>query len=212
MVYGGSGVDTIGPPHELVKRMIFTGELRPGEALRERVLAEKLGISRVPIREAFQRLTLEGLLVSVPGKGLTVRTYTEHDILDLYLYRECLDGMAARLFAIRAEAMEVELLRMVLKQMEGIAGQYERDYWVEKDLEFHGVISRGTRNERLVRALTPLYEESFYLRTAFEATRRSGGASEEKPSHLHAVVEEHTTIFRAIEAGNGEAAEEAART
>jgi len=212
MVYSDASLNTTATPHEVLKRMIFSGELRPGDAVRERALAERLGLSRVPIREAFQRLTFEGLLVSVPGKGLSVRTYTEHDILDLYLYRECLDGMAARLFAIRAEQMEVELLRMVLKQMEEIAEHYERDYWVQKDLEFHRLVSRGTRNDRLERALATLYEESFYLRTAFEGARRNPRAREEKPSHLGSVVEEHATIFRAIESGDGEAAEEAART
>ena len=95
-----------------LKSRILNGAILPGTVMVEREIAEELGVSRVPVREAFQRLVYDGLLINSNGKELTTRTYNEQEILDLYVFRESLDGLATRLFTSRAEAMEIRYLKI----------------------------------------------------------------------------------------------------
>ena len=118
--------------YDLIKQMILDDEIPEGSVLVERELAERIGVSRVPVREALQRLAVEGIIVQEPGRGLVTRAYSFQDIAELYLYREALDGMAARLFAQRADEMTARArqlgpnpLRKTIRQQAGgkLAGQ-----------------------------------------------------------------------------------------
>ena len=195
--------------YEAIRNLIMTGEIPPGTALTERAIADQLGVSRVPVREAFQRLTLEGLLVNRDGKGLYTKTFNEQDILDLYAYREALDGLATRLFTIRAEQLEVRYVAMVFSEMEKAVEEQNDAVWLDRDLEFHTTIARGARNERLVRALSNIYQECFYLDRVLPHTGVE--ASQIDSSHIESVLEEHRTILKAIQSGDESAAEDAAR-
>lgn len=194
--------------YEHIKHRIVHGTLPPGTALVERTIADQLGVSRVPVREAFQRLTFEGLLVN--ADGLRTRTYNEQEMLDIYVYREALDGMSTRLFTVRANELEVQYVQMVLKEMEGAVDEYDADYWEEKDIEFHHAIARGARNERLYRAIGHLYDECFYILRTYRGgpnARKCG----ERPRHLQDVYGEHERIVQAILSSDPESAEAAAR-
>ena len=192
-----------------LKSRILNGEIPPGTVMVEREVAQQLGVSRVPVREAFQRLIYDGLLVKSQGRGLVVRTYNEQEILDLYIYREALDGLAARLFTSRAEEMEVRYLRMIFSEMERALDDYDYVYWQEKDIEFHETIARGARNARLFRAMDGLYNECFYLiRTYRDVDNQK---RREKPGHLSEVLEEHRRILKAIVDHDAKMAEEEAR-
>ncbi len=191
-----------------LRSRILNGAILPGTVMVEREVAEELGVSRVPVREAFQRLVYDGLLVNSNGKELVTRTYNEQEILDLYVYREALDGLATRLFTSRAEKMEVRYLKMVFTEMEEALERYEHTYWQEKDIEFHQTIARGARNERLFRAIDSLYTECFYLMRTYRAADADHPG--EKPGHLTQVLEEHRGIVDAIVEGDPKKAEEAA--
>lgn len=194
-----------------IKEMIFSREIAPGTIMVERRLAEQLGISRVPVREALKRLVFEGILVREPAKGLVARIYTEQDVLDLYAFREPLDGTAAGLFAARADEVEIGFLGSIFQ---GLVEHY-REGRIESvhhaDFEFHRTIARGSRNRRLAEVLDDLYEEclyvtqSMYVRSAedFQAEQREAIASE--------LVQEHQAIFDAVTSGDPERAEHAAR-
>lgn len=196
--------------YEIIKGWIFDKRIAPGEKLSERSTAEELGLSRVPVREAFQRLTLEGILVNVAGKGLCLRVYNEQDIADLYMYREALDGMAARIFTIRADRVEIEYLRMIYQEMEGMIGDYHSRYWEEKDIEFHTIIARGSRNLRILGALSNVLLECLYLSKIYGSVKRSPD-DDSPPAHLPEVLAEHGRILEAISAGDPDHSEAVAR-
>jgi DNA-binding transcriptional regulator YhcF (GntR family) len=84
-----------------IREAIILGELKPGERLMEVQLAEKLGVSRTPIREAIRKLELEGLVVMIPRKGAYVADLTKKDIIDVLEVRAALDGLATQLAAER---------------------------------------------------------------------------------------------------------------
>ena len=196
--------------YEIIKEWIFTKRIPPKAKLSERGMAEELGLSRMPVREAFQRLSLEGVLTNLPGRGLCVREYNEQDITDLYLYREALDGMAARIFTIRADSMEINYLKMIYGEMQEMAEQFHPTYWNEKDIEFHTIIARGSRNNRILNALTGVLEECLYISKIFSASQEEE-EQHKAPGHLQAVLEEHDRILKAISSGDAEKAERVAR-
>jgi DNA-binding GntR family transcriptional regulator len=191
-----------------LKSQILDGTILPGTVMVEREIAEKLGVSRVPVREAFQRLVYDGLLSNSHGKELVTRTYNEQEILDLYVYREALDGLATRLFTSRAEKMEIQYLKMVFDEMEDALDHYEHVYWQEKDIEFHQTIARGARNDRLFRSIDGLYKECFYLMRTYRVADMSH--LDDIPEHISVVLEEHRGIVNAVVSGDPKEAEEAA--
>jgi len=194
-----------------IKDLIFTNEIPPGSHLVERQLAERLEISRVPVREALQRMVHEGLLVYVPGRGLVTRTYDEQELIDLYHYREPLEGMAARLFCQRGDDTEIELLSQIYTGMERLADAGDLDALHRNDFEFHLAIARGSRNERLAAELGELCQESQYVtKTAF--TPKTGQMKDADLKKMRAtVLAEHREIYEAIARRDADAAELAAR-
>jgi DNA-binding GntR family transcriptional regulator len=99
--------------YQSVRRMILRGELLPGAALSRRVVARELGMSLLPISEAFQRLEHDGLLESWPRVGTRVRVPTQQDVRGNYVIREALESQSARLFAEKASPSEKEeMIRM----------------------------------------------------------------------------------------------------
>src|SRR5437879_11262961 len=84
-------------PYDRLKQLILEGELAPGEPLVERTLADRLSVSRTPVREAIFRLEREGLVEAVDGKGAFVASYAIDDLIEIYQIREGLEPLAARL-------------------------------------------------------------------------------------------------------------------
>lgn len=98
---------------EVIKEKILMGILKPGDPLVEVKLAEELGVSRTPIREALRQLELEGLVYSIPHKGAFVAGVTAQDIEDIYTIRMLLDGLAARWAAQKIQKMKkMSLLKL----------------------------------------------------------------------------------------------------
>lgn len=194
-----------------IREMIFNNKIAPGTHLVERSLAEKIGMSRVPVREALQRLVLEGVLVYVPGKGLVTRVYDEQELLDLYHYREPLDGMSARLFCRRADDAEIHFLSQLYDGMERQVERGSIEALHKNDFEFHLSIARGARNNRLLTELTSLYQECLYVtRTCFAPKARE--LNEDETGEMRSeLLAEHRAIYDALERRDGDEAEQAAR-
>ena len=197
--------------YDLIKQMIFDDEIPEGTLLVERELAEGIGVSRIPVREALQRLAVEGIIVHESGRGLVSRAYSFQDIAELYLYREALDGMAARLFALRGDDSEFEYLGLVFSAMEENMDRKYSDYWVHKDMEFHGVIAKGCRNDRITRLLENVYEECFLIRGRYLAQTMQMLTDVEKQQIAEEVLLEHKEIFDALVSRDPDDSEEAAR-
>lgn len=184
---------------DLLRRQIIEGELRPRERLVAADLADKLQVSRTPVREALYLLASEGLVV--PAKrGFAVREFTPSEIIEIYEVRAALEGMAARLAAGRATGDAIEAVLAVGAGTVTLA-RSARDVLVDKNTEFHRAIFAAAGNDRLGRLNGSNSEHFFNYRIADLYTDEESAAS----------VEGHRLIEAALQKRDGDAAERAAR-
>jgi DNA-binding GntR family transcriptional regulator len=185
-----------------LKQLIADGRVRPGQRLREIELAGRFGVSRTPVREALRKLEAEGLVASSPGGGLAVTVASPQEIMDAYLVREALEGLAARLAAERATDVDVLRLDATLRQIRAAAeaGEFERA--VALSNQFDAVVFGASRSERL----------AGMIEAARAAQGRSLRASLRAPGRMAQAIEERAEILQAIRGRRPEAAEQATRT
>lgn len=190
-------VENLRPLRELVfealREAIVNGTLAPGERLMEVQLAEELGVSRTPVREAIRRLELEGYVVMVPRKGAYVASMSAKDVADVFEIRAALEGLAAELAAERITEEELEELERKLHYVALRVEQGDLERLVEADTEFHDLLYRASRNQRLVQILGNLREQIQRFRAASLAT----------PGRMQETLEEHKKIVEAVAERNG---------
>jgi DNA-binding GntR family transcriptional regulator len=201
MVSINNGVPAAERVYVGLKQAIMGGSIKPGERLREIDLAARYGVSRTPVREALKRLGTEGLVVDVPGRGLAVTKPSPEQIMDAYLVREVLEGLAARLAAERAIEMDRKRLAVLLRQIENAIAVEDTHRAISLSNEFDRVLFQATRSQGLLAMI--------------EAARASQGRllrmSLQYPGRLAQSAEERAEILEAILHGDPEAAERATR-
>ena len=174
-----------------LRRQILRGELKPGERLMEIGLANRLGVSRTPIREAIRKLENEGLVVMVPRKGAHVAEITRQELNDVLEVRRSLEVLA---ITKACESMTEKDILALKAAEEAFAAQVaRRDADIttlgEADEHFHDVIYQGTRNRRLVQMLNNLREQMYRFRVEYL-----------KDTDIRQrLVREHDTIVKALE-------------
>lgn len=150
-----------------LRQAILTGEFMPGERLMEISLADRLGVSRTPVREAIRKLELEGLVVMIPRKGAEVAKITERDLKDVLEVRCSLEELSATIACDRiTEAGKEELGRSLIAFKEAVKGGDNMTI-VDKDVEFHDVIYEATSNPRLIQILNNLREQIYRYRVEY---------------------------------------------
>jgi DNA-binding GntR family transcriptional regulator len=187
---------------ERLRALILTGEYGPDERLIEEQLAERLGVSRTPVRQALTMLEAEGLVEIAPNRGATVCSFTTEDVWDIYDLRAVLEGHAARRAAGRIEGRELERLRELVGEMEGLAGRFddheeEIRVLVAHNQEFHGTIVEASRNRRLGRLINRTVEIPLMFKAFFWYTPHERIIS----NHYH------RQILEALEGGDADRAE-----
>ncbi|NMA82681.1 MAG: GntR family transcriptional regulator [Epulopiscium sp.] len=183
-----------------LREAILKGDLTPGERLMEKQLAEMMGVSRTPIREAIRKLELEGLVVMAPRKGAQVAEITEKDLQDVLEVRAALEALAVRLACEKMKKEELDKLRRTMEEFKEAADAKDVYGMIDKDVEFHDIIFRSTENERLMQIVNNLREQIYRYRVAYL-----------KHSHHHTgIQEEHEDILRVIEEKRVEEAENVA--
>lgn len=120
-----------------IRKLITSGELKPGQRLNQRKLASRLGVTTTPLREALGKLEREGTLVRINGVGVFVRRYSAEEVRDLYLIREVLEGLAARLCAERATDRDLDELRQIADEVFAARSAKDLRALKEKEIEFH---------------------------------------------------------------------------
>jgi DNA-binding GntR family transcriptional regulator len=135
----------------VLKRLIISGELQPGDRVLEADLAERLGVSRGPVREAFHQLEQEGLLVSSPHRGTFVATLPEDEIEEIYFLRAHLEGYAAKRVAAERRDEALPLLESLVQQMRSAAAAGDLPRLADLDLQFHETMLRLSGYEHLLR-------------------------------------------------------------
>jgi len=185
---------------EALREAIRNGVLEPGERLMEVQLADELGISRTPVREAIRKLEQEGYVIMMPRRGTYVSSVSVSDVKEIFEIRSALESLSTELAALRIEPDELEQLRTLLTEIEGHIERKDMDKIVETDIKFHGLLYQVSRNERLVAIISNLKEQLARYRTL----------SMSYPGRLKETLEEHRAMVEAIAAGDAEAAREAA--
>lgn len=142
--------------YEILKTSIITHKLKPGEQMNERVLAEKLGISRTPVREALQMLENEGWLKTEPWKGTFVSDITVQDIKEVFQLRIALEPMVVELAAENMENKEIEKLEQLLHKQKLFFEQKNAPDFLKTDMDFHMCLAQATGNQRLINILNNL--------------------------------------------------------
>lgn len=174
------------------------GALLPGSRLRETELADRLGISRTPVREAIRQLEADGLVVHLPRQGASIRSLDHAEVVELYEMRAVLEGTAARLAARAANDIELaELVALNGELAKTPAGAQAR----EVNRQFHRMLLDAARNRFLVKSMSALQKTLLIL----------GPTTLAEPSRAVAAVEEHGAVLSALQARDGGAAETAMR-
>jgi len=143
-----------------LRDLILSNVLQAGQKLVDRELAERLGVSRTPVREALGRLAMMGLVEARSRRGYYVKQYTAEEMTDLYDFRRILEVSAARLAARNAETHQLKEFERILAESEKLAAN-PRDHakTVELDLEIHSLIAQSSGNKALQQAIQNLMDK-----------------------------------------------------
>lgn len=150
-----------------LRKGIMQGDLKPGERLMEIKLANRLGVSRTPIREAIRMLELEGLVVMIPRKGAQVAEITEKDLKDVLEVRMGLEEMAVTLACQRITDDQLENLYQASRKFENAVKEDDLTELAQADVDFHDLIYKATGNERLVQLLNNIREQMYRYRVEY---------------------------------------------
>lgn len=150
-----------------LRRAILRGELKPGERLMEIQLANKLGVSRTPIREAIRKLELEGLVLMIPRKGAEVAEITEKNLRDVLEVRCALEELAVQLACERIDGEGVKELRDAGLHFKEVLDSDDITQIAQADEAFHDVIFTATGNSRLIQLLNNLREQMYRYRIEY---------------------------------------------
>jgi len=156
-------LDTYKPLREIVfesiREAIISGTLKQGERLMETQMAEELGVSRTPVREAIRKLELEGLVAMLPRKGAYVAGIMPQDAADILEIRAALEGLAAKLAAERITKEEIKQLQLETEKVVAALDRGDGDGAIEHDTKFHSILIAASRNSRLSSMVSNLQEQ-----------------------------------------------------
>lgn len=185
-----------------LRQAILKGELAPGERLMEKQLADRMGVSRTPIREAIRKLELEGLVIMVARKGAEVARITEKDLKNVLEVRCALEELAVKIACEKMSEKNITRLTKTIEDFKDAVTRKNVAKIVDKDVEFHDIIFESTENDKLIQIVNNLREQFYRYRV--EHIRKSGDHSE--------LLAEHEAILKAIKEKDVKLAMEAARS
>jgi len=185
-----------------LKALIFTSRILPGDRLLHRVLAEELGMSSTPIREAMGRLVQEGYIRHVPNVGYSMPEMDAEEAEQLFEAREALETHIAALAATRMKPEDIHLVEQAALAFRRAIGRRPRKARVLLDMEFHLTIARLARNRFLLQALEPILHQIAAKRNVENIPARAGGQQADQA---------HYRILTALRQRAAEATREAMR-
>lgn len=184
---------------QTLRQSILTGKMEPGERLMEVQLADELGVSRTPVREAIRMLELEGLVVMIPRRGAQVASITEQDLRDVLEVRATLEQLAVRLACQRFTAEGYKALEKANRDFVRLARLKNKNVVdiTNADVHFHDVIYEATGNRRLIQIIQNLQEQMYRYRMEYVR---------DLSSHEN-LIAEHEDLIKQLEARNEDEAE-----
>lgn len=187
--------------YEILKEEIYNGKYKAGERLIISRLAKRFDSSEIPVREALNQLSSEGLIEFVPYVGATVSLLSPKDIKNIFDVRIELEGLATRLAAENLQNTDFEMLREILDK--SIASFSNKDYsgFEKCNLDFHMRLYEKSDNPRLVKIIESLWKN----------TKRYPSLFDQNDHFVRQSIEEHEQIYSALLEKNGLLAEELMR-
>lgn len=182
---------------ETIRDAILKGALKPGEKVAEPELAERFGISRTPIREAFRQLESEGYLTVIPRKGAVVAALSEKDVDEFYAIKSILEGYAAELAASRLSEKDIEKLQTINEKLKHLAADGDIKNFYRAHNEFHDLFIKAAGNQKLAELIQQLGMKFIRLRMA----------SLSAPGRMDISVAEHERLIEAFKMQDGQLAE-----
>ncbi|WP_199229028.1 GntR family transcriptional regulator [Sporanaerobacter acetigenes] len=199
-------IDDLRPIREIVfmelKKAIFDGRIKEGEHLVENMIAEKMNVSRTPVREALRQLEAEGLVINIPRRGAIVKGITMKDAEEIYDLREVLEGLMVRLACQNRTEEDISRLNQILVLMEKAVQEKKYNKYLELHKDYNDIILSSSKNKKLQLMMENIYEYLTSLRSVslYSQDRRV------------LAIEEHRQIVNAIDKRNEVEAEKLARS
>ena len=187
--------------YEMIKQRLLSQKLKPGTRLREEGLADQLGVSRTPVREAINKLQREGLVEVIPRYGTFVANIFLKDVEEIYQIREALECFAMRLALPRLSKNKLLELARLHKECEVPLEQGDFDPFMKVDTIFHGLLIKLSKNKRLIHLMNNLTNQIRLFRLE----------SFSVPGRAKISLKEHERIIEAMLKGNAEEAEDLIR-
>jgi DNA-binding GntR family transcriptional regulator len=183
----------------VIRDDILHGKYAEGEKLVEAKLAEELGVSRTPVREALKQLELDGIVENIPNRGVMVKGITKQDIQDIFTIRRAIEGIAATWAVDRITDQELEDLKETYELMEFYAFKKDLDKFAEQNTRFHETIYKATKSRYLEQVLKDF---QYYM-------KQSRKKSLENEGRMQLALQEHKEILDAFMNRDKESAEKA---
>ena len=174
--------------YQFLRDAIAEGRYTTGDCLVEMKIAEELGVSRTPVREALKQLELEDLVDSQPNRGVIVKAFTSEDLRDVFTIRHLLEGQAAYWAAERITNAQLAQLREIVDLMEFYTQKNDVPNLVKLDSRFHEILYVASNSRSLKHILTSLHHN-------ISRARKSSLTEPQRPAGSLA---EHQRIYDAI--------------
>lgn len=184
-----------------IKNSIIGGEFEPGRRLIEEKLAEDMKTSRTPVREAIQKLEKEGLIYRLPRGGFAVKGVTEEEVDEVFGIRGILEGYAGFLATERMEDHELTLLEEIIAKEEECLLNMNPDEFIRLDSEFHDVLYKAAKNNRLYNLLNDLRDYMYRYRVIIQRYQRKASLA----------VQDHREMVTSIKNKNARQVEKLVR-
>ncbi|MBW2027886.1 MAG: GntR family transcriptional regulator [Deltaproteobacteria bacterium] len=185
-----------------LRQAVITGDIPGGMRLVESTIAQRMGVSRTPVREALQRLALEGLVYSIPRAGYIVEELSQEDIEDLFTTRMAIEKLVAERALKRITPQELGMLRKNLERTDELIKGGRTENMMDLDIEFHNIIYRASRSKTLYQICKTISDRTLRFRLACihipEIARRARN--------------DHRRIYRAMESGDSRRVDESIRS
>lgn len=170
----------------ILRNAILDKKLEPGQRLVERNIAEQLGVSRTPVREAIRKLELERLVTHIPRKGVVVSGFTKADIIEILLIRASLEALICSIAATKIKSKEVERLESLSKEITEEHGKGNFKKSNQLNDKFHEIVYRAAESPRLYNLFNTLRE---YITKFTQVAYSKPGRQEEVWSEHHEIIE-----------------------
>ncbi|PAB57109.1 GntR family transcriptional regulator [Anaeromicrobium sediminis] len=172
----------------ILREDILNDKYKEGEKLGEAKLAEELGVSRTPVREALKQLELNGIVENIPNRGVIVRGISKRDIDDIFTIREAVEAIAASWAVERITEDELKKLQETHELMEFYAFKNDIEKFAELNTKFHEIIYEATKSRHLEQILRNF---QYYMKK----TRKKSLQVEGRLSHT---IKEHEEVLKAF--------------